>query len=120
MVASLPLFTDNHVRQQVVDGLRSRGWDVVRASDVFAEGTGDEVLFAWAAANGRVFVSSDEPAQEIPKRWLRECRPFRGMICRPQKHNRWVGDGELISALERIAADPHGLDYPICYVKAGA
>ena len=120
MVASLPLFTDNHVRQQIVDGLRAPSWDVVRAIDVFAEGTEDETLFAWAAANGRVFVTSDEPAQEIPKRWLRERRPFRGMTCWPQKHHRRMSDGEFIAALERIAADPQGLEYPICYVKPGA
>ena len=28
MAAGFPLFTDNHVRQQIVLGLRSRGWDV--------------------------------------------------------------------------------------------
>jgi hypothetical protein len=48
----------------------------MRAIDVFPEGTDDEVLFEYAAKQGRVFVSSDEPAQEIPKRWLRESRGF--------------------------------------------
>jgi hypothetical protein len=119
VAAGLPLFTDNHVRQQIVDGLRARGWDVVRAIDIFAERTDDEMLFAWAAENGRVFVSSDEPAQEIPKRWLRERRPFRGMVCWPQKHHRRMSDGDFISALERIAADPLALVYPIHYVKPG-
>jgi predicted nuclease of predicted toxin-antitoxin system len=65
-VAGFPLLTDNHVRQQIVEGLRVRGWDVVHAIDVFPEGTDDEVLFEYAATQGRVFVSSDEPAQEIP------------------------------------------------------
>jgi hypothetical protein len=82
-VARFPLFTDNHVRQQIVDGLRARGWDIVRAIDVSPEGTEDDVLFEYAAQEGRVFVSSDEPAQEIPKQWLREGRAFRGMVCGP-------------------------------------
>ena len=38
-MAGFPLFTDNHVRQQIVEGLGQRGWDVVRAIDVFAAGT---------------------------------------------------------------------------------
>ena len=67
-MAGFPPFTDNNVRQQIVQGLRTRGWDVVRAIDLFAEGTFDDVLFAYAAKHGRVFVSSDEPAQEIPKK----------------------------------------------------
>jgi hypothetical protein len=47
-----PLFTDNHVRQQIVEGLRGRGWDVVRSIDVFPEATDDEILFAYAAEHG--------------------------------------------------------------------
>jgi hypothetical protein len=120
VAAGIPLLTDNHIRQQIVDGLHARNWDVVRAIDLFAEGTGDEALFSWAAEHGRVFVSSDEPAQEIPKRWLRERRPFRGMICWPQKHHRRMTDGDFISALERIAADPRAFAYPICYIKPQA
>ena len=71
MAGRFLLLTDNHVRQQLVEALTSRGWDVVRAIDVFPERTSDEVLFAHAAATGWVFVSTDEPAQEIPKRSVR-------------------------------------------------
>ena len=117
MAAGFPLFTDNHVRQQIVLGLRSRGWDVLRAVDVFVEGTDDEVLFAYSAEHGRVFVSSDEPAQEIPKRWLREGRAFRGMVCWPQKHHQRLTDGDFIAALEDMARDPLAFAYPIRYIK---
>jgi hypothetical protein len=115
--AGFPLFTDNHVRQQVVNGLRSRGWDVLRAIDVFAERTDDEVLFAYAAEHERVFVSSDEPAQEIPKGWLRTGRPFRGMVCWPQRHHQRMTDDDFIAALEELARDPLAFAYPIRYVK---
>ena len=50
MAGRFLLLTDNHVRQQLVEALTSRGWDVVRAIDVFPERTSDEVLFAHAAA----------------------------------------------------------------------
>lgn len=39
-----PLYADADVHQPVIDGLRARGWDVVRAIDVFPEGTADDVL----------------------------------------------------------------------------
>lgn len=48
-MAGFPLFTDNHVRQQMIKALRTRGWDVVRAVDVFGERNDDADLLAWAA-----------------------------------------------------------------------
>ena len=50
MAGRFLLLTDNHVRQQLVEALSSRGWDVVGAIDVFPERTSDEILFAHAAA----------------------------------------------------------------------
>ncbi len=90
---------------------------MVRAIDVFPERTHDEVLFAHAAEQNRVFVSSDEPAQEMPKRWLREGRPFRGMVCWSQEHRQRMSDGSFIAALEQLAADPNAFAYPIQYIK---
>ncbi|MGH9463118.1 MAG: DUF5615 family PIN-like protein, partial [Vicinamibacteria bacterium] len=87
MPGRFPLLTDEHIRQPLIKALISDGWDVLRAVDVFPEGTDDEILFEYAARKGRVFVSCDEPAQKIPRRWLREGRPFRGMICWPLRHH---------------------------------
>jgi hypothetical protein len=120
VAAGFPLFTDNHVRQQIVLGLRSRGWDVLRAIDVFAERTDDETLFGYAAEHGRVFVSSDEPAQKIPRRWLETGRPFRGMSCWPQRHHQRMTDGDFIAALEELAREQTAFAYPIRYIKPGA
>ena len=50
-----PLFTDNHIRQAIVDGFCRKGWDVVRAPDAFPQRTEDEVLFEYAAQHQRVF-----------------------------------------------------------------
>jgi hypothetical protein len=116
-VAGFPLLTDNHVRQPILEGLRRNGWDVVRAIDTFPEGTADEILFAWAAEQNRVLVSSDEPAQEIPKRWMREGKHFRGMVCWPLRHHRRMTDGEFIAAFEELAVRPDAFAYPIEYVK---
>jgi len=52
-VPRFPIFADNQVRQQLVDGLLLRGWGVQRAIDVFPEKTLDTVLFHYAAEQGR-------------------------------------------------------------------
>jgi PIN domain-containing protein len=75
------LFTDENVDGPLIKGLAARGWDVVRAVDVFGERTDDETLFAYAASHGRVFVTRDRPAEAIAIRWLAEGRTFPGMIC---------------------------------------
>lgn len=88
----------------------------MRAIDVFPERTSDEVLFAYAAAAGRVFVSSDEPAQEIPKRWLREGRPFQGIICWKQQHRTRMNESDFLQAFEDLASEPDPFAYPIRYI----
>ena len=58
-MAGFPVFTDNHVRQPIVEALLHLGWKVVRSVDAFGEGTADNVLFAYAAKEGLAFVTSD-------------------------------------------------------------
>jgi predicted nuclease of predicted toxin-antitoxin system len=59
------LLTDAHIRQQLVDGLQERVWDVERAIDVFPEGTDDVILFEYAAKNNRVFVTCDKKLRRL-------------------------------------------------------
>jgi hypothetical protein len=49
VVGRFPLFFDACVRQQIIDGLVRRKWDVQRAIDIFPEGTDDDILFEYAA-----------------------------------------------------------------------
>jgi predicted nuclease of predicted toxin-antitoxin system len=65
-----PVLTDACVNDHFVRALRDRGWDVVRAIDPYPERTKDEVLFERAAADDRVFVTNDRPAEAIAIRWL--------------------------------------------------
>ena len=115
-MACLPLFVDNHVRGPVIKALRARGWDIVRAVDVFPGKNADEELLEYAAREGRVFVTSDGGIHMIAHRWLKEGRCFR-MVYWWAEHRRRMSDGEVASALERLAADPHAFDYPIQYIK---
>jgi hypothetical protein len=79
-VPPFPLFTDACVRQQIVDGLRRRGWDVVRAIDALPEGTLDDALFEYAATVNRVFVTNDARIRATAEHWFAEGRVFRGLI----------------------------------------
>lgn len=65
MPGRFPLFTDENISGHLIKALSSRGWDVQRAVDAFGERTEDEVLFAHAAEQGRVFVTCDRPAEAI-------------------------------------------------------
>ena len=111
-----PLFTDAHVQQPLVDALVRRGWDVVRAIDTFPEGTGDDVLFEYAVREGRFFVTNDGPAEAIGIRWLRQGRPFPGMICWPQRYYDIMSTGDFLRELDALAAAVP-FAYPIQHIK---
>ena len=118
MPGRFALLTDEHIGGSLIKGLRKRGWDIVRAVDVFGERTDDDVLFAYAAENGRVFVTDDRPCEAVAIRWLREGRSFRGMIRCPQQGEMSVG--ELLEAFEELSKGEPFSGYPIVYLKPKA
>ena len=110
------LLTDAHIRQQLVDGLQQRGWDVERAIDVFPEGTDDDILFEYAAKNNRVFVTCDKRLQLIAYQWLDEERPFR-MITWKQEHHRRLSEGWFIEKFEELAEVEDPFDFAIRHLN---
>lgn len=119
MAGKFPLYTDADIRGSLVKGLRRRGWDVVRAVEMFPEGTEDEVHFARAAELGRVFVMNDRPLKRIVNRWLQEGRRFTGVVTWLQVHNRRMSDGDLLRKFEDLAAKDVPFDpaYPVVHFK---
>ena len=63
----------------------------MRAVDILGEENDDEELLAWAAANGRAFVTSDDGIHAAAHKWLREGRAFR-MIYWWAEHRRRMSD----------------------------
>lgn len=116
-MSRFPLFTDAHVRQQIVDGLNRLGWDVERAIDAFPEKTSDDVLFAHAARNGRVFVTNDEKVEATAVDWLSQGKRFTGLIIWKLIHHRRMSDGDFIRAFERLAKEQEPFLYPIVHIK---
>jgi hypothetical protein len=59
---------DADIHGPLVDALRARQWDVVRAIDLYPEGTLDDVHFARAAQDNRVLVTNDRRIEAEPFR----------------------------------------------------
>jgi hypothetical protein len=116
-VPGLPLFTDNHVRGPLIKALRQRGWEVARAVDLFGQKNDDAELFAYAAKEGRVFLTCDEGIQAIAPGWLGQGRTEFRMIYCTMEHQQEMRIGDLLQAIEDILRKPDAFTYPIEYVK---
>jgi len=115
-VAGFPAFTDNHVRQQIVEGLLRGGWKVVRSVDAFGEAEDDDVLFDYAAKEGLVFVTCDEKIHAIANARLKAGEAFR-MVFWPQAHHARMSDGDFVRALVELSEKPDAFCYAIEYIK---
>ena len=75
MAGRFALYTDADVHGPLILALRRRGWDLVRAIDLYPPGTADAVHFERAAQENRVLISNDQDMEVIANRWLAEGRP---------------------------------------------
>ena len=118
MAGRFPVLTDACVNEHLVRALRDQGWDIVRAINLYPEKTEDEVLFARAAADDRVFVANDRPAEAIAIRWLREGRRFRGMVAWSVETYERRSIGSLALEFDALAKEQDPFAYPIRHLKA--
>ena len=121
MAGRFPLYTDADVNGPVVEALKGRRWDVVRAIDTFPEGTDDGVHFAYAAREGRVMVANDIDVKLLAERWYVEQRLFPGLVWWPREHYARMKPGHFLEAFEELARedDPFAA-YPIVHIKPRA
>jgi len=111
------LYTDEDVHGHLIKALRQQGWDIVRAVDVFPQGTDDEARFEYATKENRVLVSNDQPALEVANRWLSEGRRFR-LITWDREHYQKMSIGDLLRKFEALMEqdEPFDPDYPIIHL----
>jgi len=57
---TISLLTDEHVPSVFVTTLRSTGYEVVRANDVFGEATDDRQLLDYCAERNHVLITNDK------------------------------------------------------------
>jgi len=112
----LPLYADEAVSGQLVKMLLERGWDVVRAVDVFPAGTTDEQQLEYAARENRVFIGVDEAFLQIGRRWHREGR-HSSMIVWPRELNGKLTTGGFLRVLEGLAKREDAFDCSIVHIK---
>ena len=101
------IVTDEHVPYALVEALRDAGWLVHRVEDEPALGKGmsDDKIFAYAAANGWIWLSRDEAAVVHPATWQREGKLFEGMLVWSQRHHRVMSIGDVVRRIEAPAAE---------------
>ena len=118
MAGRFPLYTDENVKGALIKALRQGGWDVVRAIDVFPEGTDDEVHLEHAVKEDRVLVTNDEPLQATAHQWLSEGKTIPGLIEWPQEKYKRMTIGKIVRKFEELAEkhQPFNADYPIIHL----
>src|SRR4051795_5328971 len=97
---SVALYMDVHVRQEITDGLRSRGVDVLTAQEDGADQLADPALLDRSTALGRVLFSQDQDFLHEAARRQKQGEPFAGLI---YGHQLKLTVGQAITNLELIA-----------------
>lgn len=116
MAAGFPLFTDENVDGDIIEGLRNRGWDVEHAQKAFGQKTKDTPIFEYAAKQRRVFVSTDHDILPIASKWVKEGRRFR-LIWWEQMETQRILVSVVLDAFDALAAKPNAFAYPIEFLK---
>lgn len=102
MTRRFRLLTDEHFPTSVIELLRKEGREVQRVIDEPGEETPDPEVFAYAAAHGFVWVTSDERAQRYPREYLAQGRPFVGMLIWTQQNRYRMRPGHFLRQLEAL------------------
>jgi hypothetical protein len=97
---SLTLYFDHHMKEQIAEGLRRLGLDVLLAKEDQAARRPDDWLMARAAELGRVICTEDEDYFRLAAQWWRGGRAFPGIIHVDQDE---AGIGSLIEDIALIA-----------------
>jgi hypothetical protein len=90
---------DHHVRQEITDGLRDRGVDVLTAVEDGANRLPDDQLLDRATELGRVLFTQDRHLLQEAARRQRMGREFSGVV---YGHQERLTVGQYIAELEYL------------------
>ena len=118
MAGRFRLYADADIHGPFVHALKSNGWDLVRAVDLYPEGQEDRTDFERAAEERRVLLSNDLDQVRIAQEWILAGRRFEGLVTWPKAQERQSSPTELAEAFEALAreSDPFA-PFPIVYLK---
>ena len=94
------LYADVHVPRPVIMQLRSRGVDLLAATEENTNELLDHQLLVLATSENRVMVTQDIRFRVLAEDWQRVGKSFAGLIF---AHQRYVSFGQMIMDLELIA-----------------
>lgn len=103
MAGRFKLIIDEHWSKAHRKAMQDAGWDVVRVVDVLHQADEDPVILAYCAAQGRVWVTTDEKAKGHVTEWLKAGKTLPGVIFVAQRHR--IGPGRFVRFLEKLAAE---------------
>jgi predicted nuclease of predicted toxin-antitoxin system len=95
----VPLYFDHHVPRALQKQLQRRGVDVLSTHDEKSGKLPDDELLDRATQLGRVVFTQDMRFWAMAGEWIRQGRPFAGLIFAHQRSSV----GELLRDLELIA-----------------
>ena len=112
------ILTDENTAKGIARALLDRGWDVARGVRTVEPGTDDDVLLLKAVELDRILLTRDVDLEVISHRWLREWRPFPGVIFWRQELRQDKSTlGEVVEAIEALAQEEEPFAYPIVYLR---
>jgi predicted nuclease of predicted toxin-antitoxin system len=97
-------YLDENLSQEIAILARARGLDVVSGHELGHDGWSDEQQLAFAAEQGRIFVTADcADLTPMSILWHAEGRPHAGVLCfvRPPSRHEFAG---AVRALQVCAA----------------
>ena len=103
MAGRFKILTDEHWSKGHIKAAREAGWEVTRIVDVLEQRTKDPEVLAYCAAQGLVWITSDERAKGHVTEWLSSSKTVPGVIIVPQRHR--LTPGGLVGFLEHLASE---------------
>lgn len=118
MARRLKVLTDEHLSSDLVEGLRRRGFTVLRVEDEprLRKRCPDENILEFALERGYAWLTRDGRVQRALALRLARGRQVPGVVCWLQKHKR-ITIGQVISSLETLDAETDPFARGIRYIK---
>ena len=100
------LYFDEDVSASIVDNLRQRGFDVSSARDAGRLRLDDASQLAFAAAEGRAFVTHNRSDfEQLHESYLSEGREHRGIIIAKRRFSDTAVVVKLLALMNEVTAD---------------
>lgn len=95
----ISIVCDEHIKAAVLNGLRSRGFDIVTFMEVGRKSIADEEQIQWARTVGRVILTNDDDYLKLASENNSDHSGI--MFCHAEKHSI----GSMIDAVERACTN---------------